>query len=140
MTQGALRHSSRRIQDVWHGQPSTSPPNIRCGQTDRRTSKHSSGDAQLLRRDVGRLRSRHQFRLGGPFAVLPRPTRPCFGAPPGQEGDGEALAGADEGAPDDDAVGRIASIWAIAFVSVIGAGTTDRIAPSGPMKNCVGRP
>jgi hypothetical protein len=57
-----------------------------------------------------------------------------------QDGAGD---GADDGpgeAGTEPARGRIASIWAIARASVIGAGTTDRIAPSGPMKNWVGNP
>jgi hypothetical protein len=53
---------------------------------------------------------------------------------------GHGAHGHGAGTAGPQRFGRIASIWATAVASVIGARTTDRIAPSGPTKNWVGSP
>jgi hypothetical protein len=50
------------------------------------------------------------------------------------------VVGGGQGDPDGEERGRIASIWGTAPLSVSGARTMDRIAPSGPTKNWVGSP
>ncbi len=58
----------------------------------------------------------------------------------GENRSDDGFGGAESVGSGDGADGKMAWIWASADASSSGARMTERIAPSGPTKNCVGNP